>query len=84
MGTATSMQNRPTRNAKSKAKSECKCLSCAMPKRQIFDGEMLLICGDEACDLKCATCTNRPTSACKFKTLIVAAVKDEIREGVPA
>jgi len=60
--------NRSIRNARSKAKAPYKCLSCANPHREKHYGKELLICGDEACDLRCDRCTERPTSGqCGYK-----------------
>lgn len=74
------MPNRKSKNSKSKAKTPCKCLTCANPHRETHDGVKYLICGDEACNLKCELCTERPPSGqCGFKPLPVV---DEVCEGV--
>jgi len=69
------MPNRKGKNSKTKAKQPCKCLRCAKTTREVFFGKTLLICGDEACDMRCDVCTERPNTACGFK---------EINEEVPA
>jgi|GEM_PF-3938651 hypothetical protein len=58
--------NRPTRYKKRKAKSPCKCLRCTVPRRENYEGKTWLICGDEACDMKCDCCTDRPVWKCSF------------------
>lgn len=45
-------------------KKECKCLRCAKPTVQKHDGEILLICGDMACNMKCTGCLVRPGGTC--------------------
>lgn len=43
---------------------ECQCLTCARPIRDEYEGLKMLICGEEACFLKCNTCTERPRKKC--------------------
>ena len=71
------LRNRKMKKNKTRATKECKCLRCAKSSREKFDGKTWLICGDEACDMKCAVCTSRPSSDCGFKEL-----EDEVREEV--
>ncbi|TGE35913.1 hypothetical protein E4K67_22620 [Desulfosporosinus fructosivorans] len=75
---AKQIQRKPTHNSKSKAKTPCKCLICANSNRVTFEGRNLLICGDEACDLKRDVCTERPISGCGFKPMPVVV---EVYEG---
>jgi hypothetical protein len=65
------IQRQPGKHSKSKAKDPCKCLRCSKPIRETIDGKSMMICGDEACDLKCDACTERPVSGCGFKPLPV-------------
>lgn len=78
MGTASAKQyampDRLTKNSKTKAKTPCKCLSCGKSHREIHDGKTLLICGDEACDLRCDRCTERPSRCSSYSKVV------EIRE----
>ena len=62
-------KNRPRKNSKTRAKAPCKCLMCAKSSRETFEGSELLICKDEACDMKCGKCTERPNNACGYKPL---------------
>ena len=63
------MPNRKGKSSKSQAKQPCKCLRCAKTTREVFFGKTLLICGDEACDMRCDVCTERPNTACGFKEI---------------
>jgi len=51
---------------KTRAKTPCKCLRCGVPTQEKIDGKTWLICGDEACDMRCEVCTDRPNVACRF------------------
>lgn len=72
------MPNRNGKNSKTKARSVCKCLSCEKSHREKDESKTLLICGDEACSLNCAECTERPTWDCGYRPLPVVT---EIYEG---
>ncbi|WP_407310590.1 hypothetical protein [Desulfosporosinus sp. SB140] len=54
------MLNRKTKNSRTQAKQPCKCLSCKQPWREKYEDLTMLVCGDEACYLDCAKCTERP------------------------
>ena len=56
------IQIHPTQKAKSRAKLPCKCLICARSHEEKLDDKTLLVCGDEACDMRCDVCTARPYS----------------------
>lgn len=74
--------DRKRSNSKSKVKAPCKCLTCERGSRETHEGRKLLICGDEACDLKCESCTERPISGCGFKPMVFEVVEAvEVFEG---
>ena len=66
------------RHSKSKAKTPCKCLRCGKASREKYDGKEMLICKDEACDMQCDKCTERPNNTCGFKAIPVSV---EVCEG---
>ena len=70
-------QIHPTKHSRSKAKTVCKCLTCANPHREEHEGKIMLICEDEACFLRCNEYTERPVSGCGFKA--VAVVGEEVQ-----
>lgn len=41
--------NRPMKNARSRMKASCKCLTCEKPTREKYEDLTILICGEEAC-----------------------------------
>ena len=54
------MPNRCIKNPRTRAKTECKCLTRANPSREKYEDLTMLICGGEACYMKCKECTVRP------------------------
>lgn len=83
MGTAhvrlAGMPNRKGKNSRSQAKKPCKCLVCARATREVFFGKKLLICRDEACDMRCDVCTERPNTTCGFIEMEgVAGEREEV------
>ena len=65
--------NRPMKNRRSHAKAPCKCLTCAKPIREEFEGLTILVCEDEACFLECDRCTERPSGCSGYKPLLIEA-----------
>lgn len=70
--------NRPRQNTKTRARVQCKCITCPSAIREEFEGRMMLICEDEACFLKCDSCTDRPQQRCsgnarKLEGMVVKA-----------
>ena len=64
--------NRAMKNARTKYKTPCRCLTCLKPEREEFEGLKMLVCSDEACFMNCDTCTDRPiTTYCYVAELEV-------------
>lgn len=54
------MPDRPMKNSRTKAKSPCKCLTCAKTWSERYEDLTMLVCGEEACFMDCDRCTDRP------------------------
>jgi len=64
--------NRAMKNAKTKRKTVCRCLSCQKAWREEFEGLKMLVCSDEACFMDCESCKDRPiTTYCYVAELEV-------------
>jgi len=66
--------NRPMKNAKTRAKTPCKCLTCAKPIREEFEGLTILVCEDEACFLDCNRCVERPSGCSGYTPLLTEVI----------